>query len=77
LEYVNCYHAPELCETVVNEVLTVNKSLDIWSLGKNFEKIFQKNFRYNLLLLPQRQISMAKSIDHVQTLLGMGAMAET
>uniref|UniRef100_A0A914EMG5 Protein kinase domain-containing protein n=1 Tax=Acrobeloides nanus TaxID=290746 RepID=A0A914EMG5_9BILA len=33
LEYVNCYHAPELCETVVNEVLTVNKSLDIWSLG--------------------------------------------
>uniref|UniRef100_A0A1I7WNK8 Protein kinase domain-containing protein n=1 Tax=Heterorhabditis bacteriophora TaxID=37862 RepID=A0A1I7WNK8_HETBA len=32
LEYVNNYHAPELCETVVNEVLTVNKSTDIWAL---------------------------------------------
>ncbi|RCN46731.1 hypothetical protein ANCCAN_07173 [Ancylostoma caninum] len=36
LEYVNNYHAPELCETVVNEVLTVNKSTDIWALGVIF-----------------------------------------
>ncbi|CAD6190636.1 unnamed protein product [Caenorhabditis auriculariae] len=33
LEYVNNYHAPELCETVVNEVLTVNRSTDVWALG--------------------------------------------
>lgn len=33
LEYVNSYHAPELCETVVNEVWTVNKSIDIWAVG--------------------------------------------
>ncbi|CAI5455331.1 unnamed protein product [Caenorhabditis angaria] len=33
LEYVNNYHAAELCDTVVNEVLTVNKSTDIWALG--------------------------------------------
>uniref|UniRef100_A0A0N5ALP1 Protein kinase domain-containing protein n=1 Tax=Syphacia muris TaxID=451379 RepID=A0A0N5ALP1_9BILA len=32
-EYVNNYHAPELCETVVNEVFTVNKAIDIWALG--------------------------------------------
>nr|CDJ81147.1 Serine threonine protein kinase-related domain containing protein [Haemonchus contortus] len=36
LEYVNNYHAPELCETVVNEMLTVNKSTDIWALGVIF-----------------------------------------
>jgi serine/threonine-protein kinase SBK len=34
LEYVNNYHAPELCETVVNEVSTVSKSIDLWALGK-------------------------------------------
>uniref|UniRef100_A0A0M3JSY2 Putative serine/threonine-protein kinase (inferred by orthology to a C. elegans protein) n=1 Tax=Anisakis simplex TaxID=6269 RepID=A0A0M3JSY2_ANISI len=33
LEYVNNYHAPELCETVVNEVLIVSRSIDIWALG--------------------------------------------
>uniref|UniRef100_A0A914W4Z7 Protein kinase domain-containing protein n=1 Tax=Plectus sambesii TaxID=2011161 RepID=A0A914W4Z7_9BILA len=36
LEYVNSYHAPELCETVVNEVWTVNKSIDIWAIGVLF-----------------------------------------
>ncbi len=36
LEYVNSYHAPELCETVVNEVWTVNKSIDIWAVGVLF-----------------------------------------
>ncbi|KIH66862.1 hypothetical protein ANCDUO_02808 [Ancylostoma duodenale] len=40
LEYVNNYHAPELCETVVNEVLTVNKSTDIWALGMCFHLAF-------------------------------------
>ena len=34
LEYVNQYQAPELCETVQNEVLTVSRSIDIWSLGR-------------------------------------------
>ncbi|CAJ0581869.1 unnamed protein product, partial [Mesorhabditis spiculigera] len=33
LEYVNQYHAPELCETVANEMLTVATSIDIWALG--------------------------------------------
>ncbi|ULT81887.1 hypothetical protein L5515_017562 [Caenorhabditis briggsae] len=33
LEYVNNYHAAELCDTVVNEKLVVNKSTDIWALG--------------------------------------------
>ncbi|KAI1725672.1 protein kinase domain-containing protein [Ditylenchus destructor] len=33
LEYVNNYHAPELCETVVKEVFTINRSTDIWALG--------------------------------------------
>ncbi|CAB3399296.1 unnamed protein product [Caenorhabditis bovis] len=33
LEYVNNYHAAELCDTVVNEVLTVNRSTDIWAIG--------------------------------------------
>ncbi|KAH7732202.1 Protein C01C4.3 a [Aphelenchoides avenae] len=33
LEYVNNYHAPELCDTVVNEMFTVNKSIDVWALG--------------------------------------------
>uniref|UniRef100_A0A915C774 Protein kinase domain-containing protein n=1 Tax=Parascaris univalens TaxID=6257 RepID=A0A915C774_PARUN len=33
LEYVNSYHAPELCETVVNEVLIVHRSIDIWAIG--------------------------------------------
>ncbi|KHN73020.1 Putative serine/threonine-protein kinase C01C4.3 [Toxocara canis] len=33
LEYVNNYHAPELCETVVNEVLIVSRSTDIWAIG--------------------------------------------
>uniref|UniRef100_A0A7E4UPQ2 Protein kinase domain-containing protein n=1 Tax=Panagrellus redivivus TaxID=6233 RepID=A0A7E4UPQ2_PANRE len=33
LEYVTNYHAPELCEIVVNEVLTVRDSVDIWALG--------------------------------------------
>ncbi|KJH44629.1 hypothetical protein DICVIV_09350 [Dictyocaulus viviparus] len=32
LEYVNNYHAPELCETLVNEKLIVGKSVDIWAL---------------------------------------------
>ncbi|VDD97116.1 unnamed protein product, partial [Enterobius vermicularis] len=32
-EYVNNYQAPELCETVVNEVFTVNKAIDVWALG--------------------------------------------
>lgn len=36
LEYVNSYHAPELCETVVNEMWTVNKSIDIWAIGVLF-----------------------------------------
>lgn len=35
LEYVSSYHAPELCETVVNEVLTVKFSIDVWALGNN------------------------------------------
>ncbi|VDM53653.1 unnamed protein product [Angiostrongylus costaricensis] len=65
LEYVNNYHAPELCETVVNEMLTVSKSIDIWALG-----------RRHLLLLLERTISVAKSIYYVQTVLGMGAVAE-
>lgn len=34
LEYVNNYHAAELCDTVVNEKLVVNKSTDIWALGE-------------------------------------------
>ncbi|VDK47047.1 unnamed protein product [Gongylonema pulchrum] len=33
LEYVNHYHAPELCETVVNETLIVDRSIDVWSIG--------------------------------------------
>uniref|UniRef100_A0AC34FA99 Protein kinase domain-containing protein n=1 Tax=Panagrolaimus sp. ES5 TaxID=591445 RepID=A0AC34FA99_9BILA len=33
LEYVSSYHAPELCETVVNEVLTVKYSIDVWALA--------------------------------------------
>ncbi|MFH4977641.1 hypothetical protein AB6A40_004350 [Gnathostoma spinigerum] len=33
LEYVNNYHAPELCETVLNEVLSVHRSIDIWAIG--------------------------------------------
>ncbi|KAF8353712.1 hypothetical protein PRIPAC_95335 [Pristionchus pacificus] len=33
LEFVTIYHAPELCETVVNEVVSVNKTADIWALG--------------------------------------------
>uniref|UniRef100_A0A914Y892 Protein kinase domain-containing protein n=1 Tax=Panagrolaimus superbus TaxID=310955 RepID=A0A914Y892_9BILA len=33
LEYVTSYHAPELCETVVNEVLTVKYSIDVWALA--------------------------------------------
>lgn len=43
LEYVNCYHAPELCETVVNEVLIVSRSIDIWAIGilpNNFSMLF-------------------------------------
>lgn len=36
LEYNNQYHAPELCDTVVNEMCTVSKSLDIWALGKYY-----------------------------------------
>ncbi len=33
LEYVNAYQAPELCETVVNEVLVVSRASDVWSIG--------------------------------------------
>jgi len=33
LEYVNAYQAPELCETVVNEVLVVTRGDDVWSVG--------------------------------------------
>ncbi|GMR62946.1 hypothetical protein PMAYCL1PPCAC_33141 [Pristionchus mayeri] len=33
LEFVTIYHAPELCETVVNEVVSVNNTTDIWALG--------------------------------------------
>ncbi|VDN00988.1 unnamed protein product [Thelazia callipaeda] len=33
LEYVNYYHAPELCETVVNETFIVDRSIDIWAIG--------------------------------------------
>ncbi|CAD5221448.1 unnamed protein product [Bursaphelenchus xylophilus] len=33
LEYTNQYHAPELCDTVVNEMCTVSKGLDVWALG--------------------------------------------
>ncbi|GMT35845.1 hypothetical protein PFISCL1PPCAC_27142, partial [Pristionchus fissidentatus] len=33
LEFVGIYHAPELCETVVNEVVSVNKTTDVWALG--------------------------------------------
>ncbi|PAV59776.1 hypothetical protein WR25_26470 [Diploscapter pachys] len=36
LEYTNCYMSPELCETVANEVLTVNKAIDVWALGVIF-----------------------------------------
>jgi serine/threonine-protein kinase SBK len=36
LEYVNNYHAPELCDTVVNEMTTVNRSVDIWAIGVIF-----------------------------------------
>ncbi|CAD5215458.1 unnamed protein product [Bursaphelenchus okinawaensis] len=36
LEYTNQYHAPELCDTVVNEMCTVTKGLDIWALGVIF-----------------------------------------
>ncbi|PIO64550.1 hypothetical protein TELCIR_13818 [Teladorsagia circumcincta] len=59
LEYVNNYHAPELCETVVNEVLTVNKSTDIWALGYGTRRValdallpsfpFRKNASHNKL----------------------------
>ncbi len=34
LEYVNSYHAPELCETVAKEMFTVSRSIDIWALGR-------------------------------------------
>ncbi|KAI6241651.1 putative serine/threonine-protein kinase C01C4.3 [Aphelenchoides fujianensis] len=33
LEYTNQYHAPELSDTVVNEVLVVAKSIDVWAIG--------------------------------------------
>ncbi|GMT06001.1 hypothetical protein PENTCL1PPCAC_28175, partial [Pristionchus entomophagus] len=36
LEFVTIYHAPELCETVVNEVVSVNKTTDVWALGVLF-----------------------------------------
>ena len=42
LEYVNQYHAPELCETVANEMLTVATSIDIWALGT----VIGQNFNY-------------------------------
>lgn len=31
---IHVYMAPELCEIIANEVITVNVSLDMWSLGK-------------------------------------------
>uniref|UniRef100_A0A914CCZ4 Protein kinase domain-containing protein n=1 Tax=Acrobeloides nanus TaxID=290746 RepID=A0A914CCZ4_9BILA len=33
VDEINAYQAPELCEIIANEVITVNFSLDIWSLG--------------------------------------------
>ncbi|KAJ1363905.1 hypothetical protein KIN20_023868 [Parelaphostrongylus tenuis] len=64
LEYVNNYHAPELCETVVNEMLTVNKSIDIWALGVIFYYCLRGRFPW------QKASIMCK------TILGMGAMAK-
>lgn len=33
VEYTTPYHAPELCEAIKNEAITLKCSIDIWSLG--------------------------------------------
>jgi hypothetical protein len=55
LDYTNVYHAPELVDTVVNEFLTVHKSIDIWALGLTFKSdtpYLESNFS-NLTSFPQ------------------------
>lgn len=76
LEYVNQYHAPELCDTVVNEMCTVAKALDIWALGGCGAALTLLMLRRHLLLLPARQAPLAEGEHHVQALLGVGAVAQ-
>ena len=70
LEYTNNYMSPELCETVANEVLTVNKAIDVWALGEwDIDKItlqFERphpSYFSDLYSLPGKLLSLYLSLN--------------